>query len=91
MFGLGTFHGDPPGQRHDGRQGNFLSLTLELFVTPEHVRNALFGFFYFLAKGELKNAFDAMLTMAAVRPTGKTLDTYYASMNELMKDLWAPR
>ena len=50
---------------------------------PEHVRNALFGFFYFLAQGELKNAFDAMLTMAAVQPTGATLQTYYDSMNEL--------
>ena len=50
---------------------------------PDHVRKALFGFFYFLAKGELRNSFDAMLTMADVAPTGKTLQTYYDSMHEL--------
>lgn len=85
MFGLGTFHGDlHPGNAMMDGQGNFLFIdTGAICNAPEHVRNALFGFFYFLAKGELKNAFDAMLTMAAVRPTGKTLDTYYASMNEL--------
>lgn len=85
MFGLGTFHGDlHPGNAMMDDQGNFLFIdTGAICNAPEHVRNALFGFFYFLAKGELKNAFDAMLTMAAVRPTGKTLDTYYASMNEL--------
>ena len=43
----------------------------------------MFGFFYFLAKGELQNAFDAMLTMADVEPTGETLQTYYDSMFEL--------
>jgi ubiquinone biosynthesis protein len=85
MFGLGTFHGDlHPGNAMMDEQGNFHFIdTGAICNAPEHVRNALFGFFYFLAKGELKNAFDAMLTMAAVRPTGKTLDTYYASMNEL--------
>ena len=85
MFGLGTFHGDlHPGNAMMDDQGNFHFIdTGAICNAPEHVRNALFGFFYFLAKGELKNAFDAMLTMAAVRPTGKTLDTYYASMNEL--------
>ena len=85
MFGLGTFHGDlHPGNAMMDEEGNFLFIdTGAICNAPEHVRNALFGFFYFLAKGELKNAFDAMLTMAAVRPTGKTLDTYYASMNEL--------
>ncbi|MBE54530.1 MAG: hypothetical protein CMB00_04750 [Euryarchaeota archaeon] len=85
MFGLGTFHGDlHPGNAMMDDQGNFLFIdTGAICNAPEHVRNALFGFFYFLAKGELKNAFDAMLTMAAVRPTGKTLETYYASMNEL--------
>ena len=31
----------------------------------------------------MKNAFDAMLTMADVAPTGKTLETYYDSMFEL--------
>ena len=85
MFGLGTFHGDlHPGNAMMDDQGNFLFIdTGAICNAPEHVRNALFGFFYFLAKGELKKAFDAMLTMAAVRPTGKTLETYYASMNEL--------
>ncbi len=85
MFGLGTFHGDlHPGNAMMDDQGNFIFIdTGAICNAPEHVRNALFGFFYFLAKGELKNAFDAMLTMAAVRPTGKTLETYYASMNEL--------
>ena len=85
MFGLGTFHGDlHPGNAMMDDQGNFLFIdTGAICNAPEHVRNALFGFFYFLAKGELRNAFDSMLTMAAVRPTGKTLQTYYDSMNEL--------
>ena len=85
MFGLGTFHGDlHPGNAMMDDKGNFLFIdTGAICNAPEHVRNALFGFFYFLAKGELRNAFDSMLTMAAVRPTGKTLQTYYDSMNEL--------
>ncbi len=85
MFGLGTFHGDlHPGNAMMDDQGNFYFIdTGAICNAPEHVRNALFGFFYFLAKGELQHAFDAMLTMAAVRPTGKTLQTYYDSMNEL--------
>ena len=85
MFGIGTFHGDlHPGNAMMDDEGNFFFIdTGAICNAPEHVRNALFGFFYFLAKGELRNAFDAMLTMAAVRPTGKTLDTYYASMDEL--------
>ncbi len=85
MFGLGTFHGDlHPGNAMMDDEGRFHFIdTGAICNAPEHVRNALFGFFYFLAKGELKNAFDAMLTMAAVRPTGATLQTYYDSMNEL--------
>ena len=85
MFGLGTFHGDlHPGNAMMDEQGNFFFIdTGAICNAPEHVRNALFGFFYFLARGELENAFDAMLTMAAVQPTGATLQTYYDSMNEL--------
>ncbi len=85
MFGIGTFHGDlHPGNAMMDDEGNFHFIdTGAICNAPEHVRNALFGFFYFLAKGELKNAFDAMLTMAGVRPEGATLQTYYDSMNEL--------
>ena len=85
MFGIGTFHGDlHPGNAMMDGEGNFVFIdTGAICDAPEHVRNALFGFFYFLARGELKNAFDAMLTMAAVQPTGATLQTYYDSMNEL--------
>ena len=84
MFGIGTFHGDlHPGNAMMDGEGNFVFIdTGAICNAPEHVRNALFGFFYFLARGELKNAFDAMLTMAAVQPTGATLQTYYDSMNE---------
>ena len=85
MFGLGTFHGDlHPGNAMMDNEGNFHFIdTGAICNAPEHVRNALFGFFYFLARGDLQNAFDAMLTMAAVRPEGKTLQTYYDSMTEL--------
>jgi ubiquinone biosynthesis protein len=85
MFGIGTFHGDlHPGNAMMDDQGNFFFIdTGAICNAPEHVRNALFGFFYFLAKGELKQAFDAMLTMADAQPKGKTLETYYNSMNEL--------
>mgnify|MGYP001223789274 FL=1 len=85
MFGIGTFHGDlHPGNAMMDADGNFVFIdTGAICNAPKHVRNALFGFFYFLARGELKNAFDAMLTMAAVQPTGATLQTYYDSMNEL--------
>ena len=87
MFGIGTFHGDlHPGNAMMDGEGNFVFIdTGAICNAPEHVRNALFGFFYFLARGELKNAFDAMLTMAAVQPTGATLQTYYDSMNEPLR------
>ena len=85
MFGMGVFHGDlHPGNAMMTNEKDFIFIdTGAICEAPEHVRKALFGFFDFLAKGELKNAFDAMLTMAAVAPTGKTLQTYYDSMFEL--------
>ncbi|MBQ70825.1 MAG: hypothetical protein CMA65_04970 [Euryarchaeota archaeon] len=85
MFGIGTFHGDlHPGNAMMDDEGNFIFIdTGAICNAPDHVRNALFGFFYFLAKGELRNAYDAMLTMADVQPTGKTLQTYYDSMGAL--------
>jgi len=85
MFGIGTFHGDlHPGNAMMDDEGNFIFIdTGAICNAPDHVRNALFGFFYFLAKGELRKAYDAMLTMADVKPTGKTLQIYYDSMNEL--------
>ena len=56
MFGLGTFHGDlHPGNAMMDDEGTFHFIdTGAICNAPEHVRNALFGFFYFLAKGELK-------------------------------------
>ena len=85
MFGMGVFHGDlHPGNAMMSEDKEFIFIdTGAICEAPEHVRKALFGFFYFLAKGELQNAFDAMLTMAAVAPSGKTLQTYYDSMFEL--------
>ncbi len=85
MFGMGIFHGDlHPGNAMMTKDKDFIFIdTGAICEAPEHVRKALFGFFYFLAKGELKNAFDAMLTMADVAPTGDTLETYYSSMFEL--------
>ena len=85
MFGMGVFHGDlHAGNAMMTNEKDFIFIdTGAICEAPEHVRKALFGFFFFLAKGELKNAFDAMLTMAAVAPTGKTLQTYYDSMFEL--------
>jgi ubiquinone biosynthesis protein len=85
MFGMGFFHGDlHPGNAMMDDDKNFIFIdTGAICEAPNHVRKALFGFFYFLAKGELKNAFDAMLTMADVTPKGKTLHTYYTSMYEL--------
>ena len=85
MFGLGVFHGDlHPGNAMMDKDKNFIFIdTGAICEAPNHVRKALFGFFYYLAKGELKNAFDAMLTMADVTPSGDTLQTYYNSMNEL--------
>ena len=85
MFGMGVVHGDlhpDNAMMTDDKDFIFID-TGAICEAPEHVRKALFGFFYCLAKGELKNAFDAMLTMAAVTPTGKTLQTYYDSMFEL--------
>ena len=85
MFGMGVVHGDlHPGNAMMSQNKDFIFIdTGAICEAPEHVRKALFGFFYFLAKGELKNAFDAMLTMADVAPSGKTLQTYYDSMFEL--------
>ena len=85
MFGMGVFHGDlHPGNAMMSEDKDFIFIdTGAICEAPEHVRKALFGFFYFLAKGELQNAFDAMLTMAEVAPSGKTLQTYYDSMFKL--------
>ena len=85
MFGMGVFHGDlHPGNAMMSEDKEFIFIdTGAICEAPEHVRKALFGFFYFLAKGELQNAFDAMLTMAEVAPSGKTLQTYYDSMFKL--------
>ncbi|MFL2961661.1 MAG: AarF/UbiB family protein [Candidatus Poseidoniaceae archaeon] len=85
MFGMGVFHGDlHPGNAMMTKDKDFIFIdTGAICEAPNHVRKALFGFFYFLAKGELRNAFDAMLTMADVTPSGKTLQTYYDSMNKL--------
>ena len=49
---------------------------------PESVRSALFGFFYYLAKGELEEAFEAMLTMADTPPTGEAKARYMQEMHE---------
>ena len=85
MFGIGTFHGDlHPGNAMMSSDRDFIFIdTGAICRVPEHIRKALFGFFFFLAKGELQNSFDAMLTMADVKPTGKTLQNYYSSMFEL--------
>lgn len=85
MFGMGFFHGDlHPGNAMMDEDNNFIFIdTGAICEAPSHVRKALFGFFYFLAKGELQNAFDSMLTMTEVTPTSKTLETYYSSMYEL--------
>ena len=85
MFGMGVFHGDlHPGNAMMTKNNDFVFIdTGAICEAPDHVRKALFGFFYFLAKGELRNSFDAMLTMADVAPTGKTLQTYYDSMHKL--------
>ena len=85
MFGMGVFHGDlHPGNAMMTKDKDFIFIdTGAICEAPDHDRKALFGFFYFLAKGELRNSFDAMLTMADVAPTGKTLQTYYDSMHEL--------
>ena len=85
MFGMGVFHGDlHPGNAMMTKNNDFVFIdTGAICEAPDHVRKALFGFFYFLAKGELRNSFDAMLTMADVSPTGKTLQTYYDSMHKL--------
>jgi ubiquinone biosynthesis protein len=85
MFGIGVFHGDlHPGNVMMDEDNNFIFIdTGAICEAPENVRTALFGFFYFLAKGQLKNSFDAMLSMAKIQPTGDTLETYYKSMFEL--------
>ena len=85
MFGIGSFHGDlHPGNAMMDENGVFTFIdTGAICEAPEHVRNALFGFFYYLAKGELKNAFNAMLTMAGTPPSEKALKRYYDSMFEL--------
>ncbi|MDA0715690.1 MAG: AarF/ABC1/UbiB kinase family protein [archaeon] len=85
MFGIGSFHGDlHPGNAMMDDDGVFTFIdTGAICEAPVHVRNALFGFFYYLAKGELKNAFDAMLTMAGTPPSEKALKRYYDSMFEL--------
>ena len=49
MFGMGVFHGDlHPGNAMMGSDKISYSLTQEpICEAPDHVRKALFGFFYF--------------------------------------------
>ncbi|GIS27529.1 MAG: hypothetical protein CM15mP128_2880 [Methanobacteriota archaeon] len=70
MFGLGTFHGDlHPGTQCLDEDGVYTFIdTGAICEAPEHVRAALFGFFEHLARGNLDEAFLAMLGMAATPP-----------------------
>ena len=43
----------------------------------------LFGFFFNLAKYQKKDAYDALLQMSDVPPTGKKLEEYYDEMTRL--------
>ena len=84
MFGIGTFHGDlHPGNAMVDEKGMFTFIdTGAISHAPESVRSALFGFFYYLAKGELEEAFEAMLTMADTPPTGEAKARYMQEMHE---------
>ena len=84
MFGIGTFHGDlHPGNAMVDSDGMFTFIdTGAISHAPESVRSALFGFFYYLAKGELEEAFEAMLTMADTPPTGEAKARYMREMHE---------
>ena len=84
MFGIGTFHGDlHPGNAMVDENGMFTFIdTGAISHAPESVRSALFGFFYYLAKGELEEAFEAMLTMADTPPTGEAKARYMQEMHE---------
>ncbi len=84
MFGIGTFHGDlHPGNAMVDENGMFTFIdTGAISHAPESVRSALFGFFYYLAKGELEEAFEAMLTMADTPPTGEAKARYMREMYE---------
>jgi len=84
MFGIGTFHGDlHPGNAMVDEKGMFTFIdTGAISHAPESVRSALLGFFYSLAKGELEEAFEAMLTMADTPPTGEAKARYMQEMHE---------
>ena len=84
MFGIGTFHGDlHPGNAMVDKDGMFTFIdTGAISHAPENVRSALFGFFYYLAKGRLDEAFEAMLTMADTPPTGEAKARYMREMHE---------
>ena len=84
MFGIGTFHGDlHPGNAMVDENGLFTFIdTGAISHAPDSVRSALFGFFYYLAKGELDEAFEAMLTMADTPPTGEAKARYMREMHE---------
>ena len=84
MFGIGTFHGDlHPGNAMVDENGMFTFIdTGAISHAPDSVRSALFGFFYYLAKGELDEAFEAMLTMADTPPTGEAKARYMREMHE---------
>ena len=85
MFGLGTFHGDlHPGNAMLSEDGTYTFIdTGAICEAPEHVRAALFGFFEHLARGNLDDAFIAMLGMAATPPTGAKLERYMRDMHVL--------
>jgi len=90
MFGIGTFHGDlHPGNAMMDDKGNFIFIdTGAICNAPDHVRNALFGFFYFLAKGELRHAYDAMLRWRTFNPLGNTSDILRFHEQPLRRVCW---
>ena len=85
MFGVGTFHGDlHPGNVMLSDDGKFTFIdTGAICYSPKRVSNSLFGFFFNLAKYQKKDAYDALLQMSDVPPTGKKLEEYYDEMTRL--------
>ena len=85
LFGIGTFHGDlHPGNVMLSEDGKFTFIdTGAICYSPKRVSNSLFGFFFNLAKYQKKDAYDALLQMSDVPPTGKKLEEYYDEMTRL--------
>jgi ubiquinone biosynthesis protein len=87
MFGVGTFHGDlHPGNCIIDRGGNFVFIDNgAICESPRSVSRSLFVFFEQLSRADLDGAFEALLGLAAERPSEERVERFKKQMTEIYR------